>query len=83
MLRPFHRIPERDRQTDGRTIRQTNRIAVSISAYLQRYPRPPSWNKGAYFLGEVEGRGREGRTGEGEERRKEEGEGRKGDGEKK
>jgi len=31
MLRCFHLIPERDGQTDGRTNRQTDRIAISTS----------------------------------------------------
>jgi len=31
MLRCFHLIPERDGQTDGRTNRQADRIAISTS----------------------------------------------------
>jgi len=31
MLSRFHLIPERHKQTDGRTDRQTDRIAISIS----------------------------------------------------
>ena len=50
MLSRFHLIPERNRQTDGRTDRQTDRFAISIS-HVSMLTRDKNFSSHVVFYG--------------------------------